>query len=286
VFRHIVLLLLLLLFLAIAILSSCNPKTSEEMVLAKVNDAILSADEVEEIIPDNASKEDSLYITQSYVNQWVKSQLYLSKAKENLNLEEMDFEKEIQDYKNSLIIQAYQEELLRQKMAETNISKEEIMEYYQKNKEDFTSAEKSFNLRYFIAPEESFDKNECKELIQSKNKDEAFESFCLRHALDFYIDDEKWLTAKEINSMLPVFLSNQILSSPEKQFVEYNDSLNYYAIMLFDIKEANEIKAIEMVEDEIKQILLFKKQREFLNNFEKEMISDAEKKGEIEVFMQ
>ncbi len=198
----------------------------------------------------------------------------------------MDFEKEIQDYKNSLIIQAYQEELLRQKVSETTISEDDIMEYYESNKESFTSTEKSFNLRYFIAPEESFDKNQCKELIQSKNKKEAFESFCLRHALDFYIDDEQWLTAKEIHTMLPVFLSNQILSSPEKQFVEYNDSLNYYAIMLFDIKEANEIKAIEMVEDEIKQILLFKKQGEFLNNFEKEMINDAEKKGEIEVFMQ
>jgi len=282
VFRHIV----LLLFLAIAILSSCKPKTNEEKVLAKVNDAILSADEVEEIIPENANKEDSLYFKQTYVNQWIKTQLYLSKAKENLSKEQMDFEKEIQDYRNSLIIQAYQEELLRQKVSETTISKDDIMEYYESNKESFTSAEKSFNLRYFIAPKENFDKNQCKELIQSKNKNEVFESFCLQHALDFYIDDEQWLTAKEIHTMLPAFLSNQILSSPEKQFVEYNDSLNYYAIMLFDIKEANEIKAIEMVEDEIKQILLFKRQGEFLNNFEKEMISDAEKKGEIEIFMQ
>lgn len=282
VFKHIV----YILFLALAVFSSCKPKTHEEKVLAKVNDAILSADEVEEIIPENANKEDSLYFKQSYVNQWVKTQLYLSKAKENLSKEQMDFEKEIQDYRNSLIIQAYQEELLRQKVSETTISEDDIMEYYESNKESFTSTEKSFNLRYFIAPEESFDKNECKELIQSKNKNEAFESFCLRHALDFYIDDEQWLTAKEIHTMLPVFLSNQILSSPEKQFVEYNDSLNYYAIMLFDIKEANEIKAIETVEDEIKQILLFKKQGEFLNNFEKEMINDAEKKGEIEVFMQ
>jgi len=253
VFRHIV----LLLFLAIAILSSCKPKTNEEKVLAKVNDAILSADEVEEIIPENANKEDSLYFKQSYVNQWIKTQLYLSKAKENLSKEQMDFEKEIQEYRNSLIIQAYQEELLHQKISETTISKDDIMDYYESNKESFTSTEKSYNLRYFIAPEESFDKNECKELIQSKNKNEAFESFCLRHALDFYIDDEQWVTAKEIHTMLPAFLSNQILSSPEKQFVEYNDSLNYYAIMLFDIKEANEIKAIEMVEDEIKQKLKF-----------------------------
>ncbi len=76
-FKHIV----YILFLALAVFSSCKPKTHEEKVLAKVNDAILSADEVEEIIPDNASEEDSLYITQSYINQWIKSQLYLSPAK-------------------------------------------------------------------------------------------------------------------------------------------------------------------------------------------------------------
>ncbi len=281
-FKHII----YLLFLAIVVISSCKQKTNEEKIIAIVNDEVLTNGELQKIIPDNATKEDSLHFVQSYINQWIKTQLYLAKAKENLSDEQMDFEKEIQNYKNSLIIQTYQEELLHQKISETTISKDDIMDYYESNKESFTSSEKTYNLRFFIAPEESFDKNECKKLIQLKNKKEEFESFCLRHALDFFIDDEKSLTAKEINTILPQQLSNIIFSSSNSQLVEYNDTLNYYAVMLFDVKEANEIKAIEMVEDEIMQILLFKKQREFLNNFEKEMIIDAEKKGEIEIFMQ
>lgn len=265
---------------------SCNKNTKTDKAIAKVYDNVLYLEEIEDVIPNNINKEDSIYIAQSYINNWIKTQLYLVNAQKNLSDEQMDFEKEILAYKNALIIHTYQQEILKEKCKNLDVSQEELVTYYHSHKEEFTSNENYYQLRYFIGPKSSLQKEELRTLIKEKNNANDFETYCLRHAIDYSSSNNKWTPLEEIIQVFPSEMQKEIRNTHKKRMIEYSDSLNYYAIMIFNIQEENEIENFEIVKDEIKEIILFEKKNQFIKDFEEEMFSEAEKKANIEIFTQ
>ena len=96
--------------LSIALLGlivSCNYFKEVEVddnVVARVKDVFLKQSDIADIIPKDATKEDSLLIVNNFIQNWLKEQLVLEKAQLNLKAEQRNFEKQIQDYKKTLLI--------------------------------------------------------------------------------------------------------------------------------------------------------------------------------------
>jgi len=266
---------------------SCNKNTkTDDKIIARAYDNVLYLQEIKDIIPNNINKEDSIYIAQSYINDWIKTQLYLVNAKKNLSDEQMDFEKEMLAYKNSLIIHTYQQEILKEKCKNIHLSREDLLAYYHSHKEEFTSNESYYQLRYFIGPKSSLQKEELRSLIKKEENTNDYETYCLRHAIDYFADNTKWISIQEITQVFPNEMQNEIRNIHKTKMIEYSDSINYYAIMIFNIQEENEIKDFEIVKDEIEETIIFEKKIQFIKDFEQEMFSEAEKKANIEIFTQ
>jgi hypothetical protein len=80
-------------FILIIIISyACNKKGSEDAIAARVGDKYLYWTELGDIIPNNASPEDSIMLCETYVNNWIREQVVLKQAEENLAEEKKDFE--------------------------------------------------------------------------------------------------------------------------------------------------------------------------------------------------
>ena len=75
--------------------------------MARVFDKYLYLDEIRSIIPRSVSSEDSITMANSYVNNWVRQSLILHKAEINLSADQNVFEKQLEDYRRSLIIFEY-----------------------------------------------------------------------------------------------------------------------------------------------------------------------------------
>jgi PPIC-type PPIASE domain len=269
-----------------SLIFSCNNNTGNEKIIARVHDNVLYLEEIKDIIPNNASKEDSTYIAQSYIDSWIQTQLYLFNAKKNISDEKLDFEREIQEYENSLIIHTYQQEIVKEKYKNFEISDKEIQAYYNSHKEEYTSNENYYQLRYFIGPESSLEKSELRALIKREDKNSDYETYCLRYAIDYYTDNNQWITIQEIIYVFPDEMQENLKNANQKQIIEYTDSTNYYAVMIFNIQKENELKEYDIVKEEIRETIIFEKKIQFIKDFEKEMFSEAENKGDIEIFTQ
>ena len=69
----------------IAVSWACNEGfKGQDVPVAKVYDKFLTRSELKELIPRDASREDSLLIAQSYINKWITKELLLHKAQQNL----------------------------------------------------------------------------------------------------------------------------------------------------------------------------------------------------------
>ena len=100
--------------LAVACFNDDNQK-----VIASVHEKDLLLSEVIKEMPQTT--EDSAFFVERYVNLWIRKQLMIYHAEINLSSDLLDYEKQITEYRSSLLIYAYQQELINQNF-DTTIS--------------------------------------------------------------------------------------------------------------------------------------------------------------------
>ena len=105
--------------LGLLFLVSCTAKSNKNAdheVIARVNDAYLYLNDIKDIVSQGTSSKDSLDHLIKYIDNWVRESLVIQKAEDNLTKEQKDVEKQLQNYRNSLITYAYEKELIKQKL--------------------------------------------------------------------------------------------------------------------------------------------------------------------------
>ena len=102
---------------------SCSTKDSDNLI-ASVNEKVLLRSELLSEMPSQL--EDSTYFVEKFINDWIRRQLLLSHAEINLSVDLDKYEKQVEDYRASLLIFAYQQELINQNL-DSSISFSDIM---------------------------------------------------------------------------------------------------------------------------------------------------------------
>ena len=126
-----------------AFLSACGllpNNVKGDKPVARVHDSYLYESELSGIVQTGTSKKDSGLLVRNYIDNWARQQLLLSKASLNLSLDDIQgkLDKQIEDYRVSLIIHAYKKELIRQQL-DTIITDDQIKEYYDLHKDKLIS---------------------------------------------------------------------------------------------------------------------------------------------------
>lgn len=120
----------------------------DEEAIARVNDNFLYAKDLEGLIFEDTSKEDSVLIVSNYINRWATQQLLIDQAKINLSQDKLDaFEKLVMDYRKDLYTEAYKSAIVSRQLDST-ITTTEYEEFYEANKENFRLNNELVKVRY------------------------------------------------------------------------------------------------------------------------------------------
>lgn len=254
--------------------------TDKEKPVAKVIDKYLYLKEIKDVIPNNSSKEDSIILANSYINQWITKQLLLHKAEINLTEEEKNISKLIDDYRTSLLIYRYKQKLLEQKL-KIGINEVDLEEYYNKYKFNFTLNHNIVKALYIKLPKNAPGLKRLKKLYKSeKAKDmEELEEYCLLNAKKFDTFNNTWIPAETLLSRLPIKINNKEKYLKKTSHIEEEDEEYIYFVKIKDFKLRNSIAPFEYVEDDVKEILKNKRKIEFESQLEKELNQDAKSKN-------
>ena len=151
-------------FFMVSFLSCLSDK--DEDIIASVNEKKLYLSDIKLNMPKYL--EDSSYFVEKFINDWTRKQVMLSEAEMNLNSNLEKYEKQIEDYRASLLIYAYQKELLNQNF-DTIITSFEIEEYYSKYKKDLILSNNIFKGRFIKIEKNVPEIDKIKTLIKSEN---------------------------------------------------------------------------------------------------------------------
>lgn len=277
----------LFLFIIVISFCSCNffkGKKSTEQAVARVYDEYLYSSDLIGIVPEGFSKQDSIEIIKDYIDNWIRQKILIKQAESNLSSEQKDFTKQLEEYKNSLIVYQYERSLISQKM-DTSITEPDIENYYNKNIKDFELKSNIVKVLYIklnkttpLAMARSYIKSE---KPQDRKK---LEEFCLRYGQNYMLDDEKWLLFDDILKEIPIKTYNQEEYLKNNRYIEISDSLNTYLLNIkgFMIKES--VSPLSFEKQNIREIIANKRKLKLIETMRNDIYEKALKNGDFEVF--
>ncbi len=276
-------------FALLSIFASCNlidsVSNNKNEAIARVYDKYLYAKDLEGVVPAGTAANDSVEITSAYINNWVRQELLLRQASDNLEADAMNFDKQIEQYKNSLIIFAYESELVKQKL-DTVISPAEIENYYIANQNNFVLRENIVLADYLIIPKELPGESKIKSLFQSKRPQdrEKLIELCNENNYKISLHNGNWSSFTELSRNIPLSVSDQQEFLARNKFYEVKDTSMLYLVSIESYKSKESVSPLSFEINNIKSILLIKRKSEMLKRMEDDLYNDAVKRNKYEIF--
>ena len=126
--KHFVIVLILLL----ALFSCRKSDDDDRKPVAAIYNKVLYQSDLQDAVYEGISKSDSIVQTKAFINNWIRRQVLLHQAEDNLKKSEMDFSKQVEDYRNSLIIYKYESQYVAKNL-DTVVSDLEISNFMKAN---------------------------------------------------------------------------------------------------------------------------------------------------------
>lgn len=268
--------------------TSCNffnKVEVEDDAVARVKDVFLFNSAIRDIIPKGASKEDSLLIANNYIQNWIKERLVLEKAELNLKDDQRDFDKQIEEYRNTLLIYSYENQLINE-ILDTNVSADESAAYYQENFQIFVLKNDIVKVRYLKVPKNAPNLKKIQKLYTSKDSVEVkkLKELAHQYAEQFHFNDDEWILLNEIKKEIPNssnFTGNFLKHN--KSTVE-EDSLSMYFIYFIDYKLEQDISPLSFEMDNIKSMIINKRKLKLLHQVKNDLYEQALNNKDFEIY--
>ena len=141
---------------------------------------------------------------ENYIDDWVRQQVLLNKAKSELKGIERKIQHQLEKYKANLIMYEYEKYKIDQRL-DTLVTSEEILKYYEENTEDFELNDYLVRAIFAKAPKSAMELNKANLWFRSNDSldHEKLKAWSSREAVKFYFDNESWLYFEDIKKMLP-----------------------------------------------------------------------------------
>lgn len=275
--------------ICLLVLTSCGSEPREDQsktVIAKAGGAYLYAEDIKDIFPSGSTTKDSLVFLRKYVENWVRESLVIQKAENNLTDEQKNVDKQLRDYRNSLITYAYEKELVKQKL-DTVVSDAEIEEYYNNNQSDFELRDNIIKVIYVKVNNKAPGIDKLKRWYKSDNlRDrEQLAGYCHQFAENFYLDENSWLLFDDLLKEIPIQTYNKELFLQNNRFVEVSDSTNSYFLNIKGFKIRNSASPLSFEKENIRNIILNKRKLQLITKMKEDVYNDAANTKEVEIYI-
>jgi hypothetical protein len=276
--------------LAIILLSSCNfikrNINNNEQVLAKVYEDDLYASDLKGIVPEGTSPNDSIQLVKNFVETWIRNRLVLHQANKNLSDEQKDFKKQLDDYRNSLVIYTYESQLIRQNL-DTLVNDTSIEAYYEANKNNFLLKDHIIKVAYVKLHSDSIRaiKTARKFLEPDSLVDfDRFEKFCLSRTAGYLVSINSWYGFRDLIQTVPIETYNEEDFIRNKKLIEVNAASYIYIVRFYSFTLKDALSPLSFERENIKSIIINMRKVDLVTKMQDELYKNALKNKDFEVF--
>ncbi|WP_282032632.1 peptidyl-prolyl cis-trans isomerase [Winogradskyella eximia] len=275
-------------FLISLLLVSCDFFKKSEGVdpVARVNETYLYKEDIIDVVPKGASKEDSTLVVNAYINRWARQLLLMDGALINLSEKKQnEFSRLVEQYKNDLYAKAYLEGLVK-KNIDSLVKTEEAELFFEANKESFKLNDDLIQFRYVSLPLNPINLDTIKTRFKRfEAKDKRYLDSISVQFKSYSLNDSIWVKLNRVAEKIPIINSsnkNQLLK--KTNFLQLKDSLNLYLMQVNDVRLQNDYAPMDYVKTSINKIVINKRKLELIKQLENDITKDAIKNNKFQIY--
>ena len=275
-------------------LSSCDYLASSDQMsanaskelVASVGNSFLFASDISNIISAQTSREDSALIVEQFVRNWIKKELLVQEANNNMKINQSEIERKVADYRFTLLSYEYQKLMVQQSL-DTSVAFQEIRDYYEENQVNFALKQNIFRGRYLKISNDAPKKNDVRRWIKSSRPQdmESLKSYAFQFADNYSLEDSTWIKFDDIIKNSPLStISNKVQFLRRNRYVEEVDSVYLYLLNIQEYKISEEASPLEFVQEEIRNIILNKRKVALAKSLENDIYGRAKENEDYKIY--
>ena len=274
-----------LLALSLAGCRSRDTKAPGGEAVARVYDHYLYKEDLDGLVPPGVEGQDSAGIIQRFISSWVRQQVILHNAEDNLDEEKKNVTKELDEYRNSLIRYAYERELVAQHL-DTVVSMAEIEAFYNANPGNFELKDNIIKVIYLKLNRNSPKLDRVRGWFKSDNERDRklLAEYAVQYALNYFLDDQSWLFFDDLVKEIPIRTYDQEQFLRNNRNIEIQDSSVLYLVSIRGFKIKNSLSPLSFEVNNIRNLIINQRKLKLIESMEQKAYESAERKGAIEVF--
>ncbi len=265
----------------------CSPAqpngTGEDRALASVYNKTLRLSDMEGMIPEGMTSEDSAVIIDAFVDDWVREAAMLYEAERNIP-KDLDINKLVKDYRASLVKHNY-ENVLVGEFLDSTITEKELQEFYEQNKEQYKLETPIIRCRFIKAARNAHQLKLAETWWNSSKKEDLvnLRNWCNASAVVHHLQDSSWYNVDDIAAYMPQGTLTVDNVSNRRDFVQRDDNFQYFFKVL-ELVSRPEIAPLSYIENQARKVILHKRKTLLLENMKEKFYEEAMRKHDITIY--
>ncbi len=262
-----------------------NNDSPQADAIARVGTMYLYRANLQGLVPEGSSPEDSLERTKAYIDTWIRQHLIIMEAEEQLRPEQKDFSDKLEDYRLSLLRYRFETEVLAPQM-DTSIDKEVLETYYNANKEQFELRRAVMKGRFVKVELKAPKQDELRRLLLAKREKEveALADYCFQYAFSFQLPDTNWVFVDEVMRGMEPDLIQKFNFNKLDEVQSVEDSLFRYFLVAKSYRGVGDPSPLSFEAYNIRSLILLQRRQEFIERYYQERYRKAQEEKKIEIY--
>ncbi len=275
-------------FILVVTVVSCNyfKAPQEPKSIARVGSEYLYLEDIQDLVPKGSSKTDSVAIVTAYIKNWATQKLLLEAAEVNLSAEKADeYKKLIDQYKTDLYTNGYLEQLVIRQV-DTVVTNQEIVDFYEKNKQNFRNQNELVKLRYInlVKDNPKFETIKAKFSSFTAKDKTALNDLSIQFK-SYAFNDSVWVDINQVFEKIPfINLENKQQYVTAGINYQYVDSTTVWLVKVKDVLPKESATPLQFLKPTIKQVIINKRKLDLVKNLENDITNDAIKNKKFEIY--
>lgn len=245
-------------------------------VVAKVGGVKLYASELKAYIPNGVSEEDSIRLAMQYINTWASDLIFNDVAQNELTKAEKNVDKELEDYRHSLLKYRYEQKYVNQRL-DTAVSFQQIEKYYEDHIANFTLSIPIVKARFLNISPESPNLEIIRKKMTSKKEEDVLEADSIARVSAFRYTDfgDRWIDMVSLSREFGTDYGS-VVSQLRDDVIQIPDAGgNLNIAFISSSVRAGETGPVEYFSERIKDIILSTRKQALLSGLERDLIENA-----------
>ena len=271
--------------LSFVLLLCTSCRKNADPVVAQVYQYKLYNSEVQEGMPTGLSQEDSLAMARDFIDSWVKEKLILHEAERHLSPSEKNFDREMTDYRNSLLVQRYLDKIWMNDTANNAVSEREIVDFARSLDDRYTVEKEIVRVNYVKMPTRSNKLPQVREILFDENRrDEQKEILVtmLGDSIEYLLDDDEWLYLDDLQNEVAFQIDVQKAGGRGSVMrIEKEVGENTVLLVILDYRSQRSVNETREERAAAGMLLMNQRRTQMINQYVQELYDRAVKEGKV-----